>query len=192
MFNLIGKHSDQRINQIANSLIKSLQEAALSGEMYVGYPIFYDPISCNEVRIDILVVSYSGVVIINYIDDVTLDYTELQDRLYNKVDSKLRNYDFLVKKRKLFFDISQVTYSEKKIQPIDEYNIVFDCHHPKAHCVFSNVKDCRIPMKSVLSLGQFVDFIFRQFYHVELPEFDMVKFDETITQAESKMIHINW
>ena len=32
----------------------------------------------------------------------------------------------------------------------------------------------------------------RQFYHVELPEFDMVKFDETITQAESKMIHINW
>ena len=44
----------------------------------------------------------------------------------------------------------------------------------------------------VLSLGQFVDFIFRQFYHVELPEFDMVKFDETITQAESKMIHINW
>ena len=38
----------------------------------------------NEVRIDILVVSYSGVVIINYIDDVTLDYTELQDRLYNK------------------------------------------------------------------------------------------------------------
>lgn len=125
MFNLIGKHSDQRINQIANGLIKSLQETALSGEMYVGYPIFYDPISCNEVRIDILVVSYSGVVIINYIDDVTLDYTELQDRLYNKVDSKLRNYDFLVKKRKLFFDISQVTYSEKKIQPIDEYNIVF-------------------------------------------------------------------
>lgn len=125
MFNLIGKHSNQRINQIANSLIKSLQETALSGEMYVGYPIFYDSISCNEVRIDILVVSYSGVVIINYIDDVTLDYTEIQDRLYNKVDSKLRNYDFLVKKRKLFFDISQVTYSEKKIQPIDEYNIVF-------------------------------------------------------------------
>ena len=61
----------------------------------------------------------------NYVDDVTLDYTELQDRLYNKVDSKLRNYDFLVKKRKLFFDISQVTYSEKKVQPIDEYNIVF-------------------------------------------------------------------
>lgn len=97
MFNLIGKHSDHRIDQIANSLIKSLQETALNGEIYVGYPIFYDPISCNEVRIDILVVSYSGVVIINYIDDVTLDYTELQDRLYNKVDSKLRNYDFLVK-----------------------------------------------------------------------------------------------
>ena len=125
MFCLIGKHSNQRINDIADSLIQSLQKTDLNGEIYVGYPIFYDPISCSEVRIDILVVSYSGVVIVNYVDDVTLDYTELQDRLYNKVDSKLRNYDFLVKKRKLFFDISQVTYSEKKVQPIDEYNIVF-------------------------------------------------------------------
>ena len=115
-FCLIGKHSNQRINDIADSLIQSLQKTDLNGEMYVGYPIFYDPISCNEVRIDILVVSYSGVVIVNYVDDITLDYTELQDRLYNKVDSKLRNYDFLVKKRKLFFDISQVTYSEKKVQ----------------------------------------------------------------------------
>lgn len=115
MFNLIGKHSDQRINQIANSLITSLQETGLSGEMYVGYPIFYDPISCNEVRIDILVVSYSGVVIINYIDDVTLDYTELQDRLYNKVDSKLRNYDFLVKKRKLFLIFPNSKQFSKKI-----------------------------------------------------------------------------
>lgn len=67
-----------------------------------------------------------------------------------------------------------------------------DCHHPKAHCVFSNVKDCRIPMKSVLSLGQFVDFIFKQFYHVELPGFEMVRFEKTITQAESRMMHINW
>lgn len=125
MFNLIGNHTNDEINEIANNLTQSLNGTVLGGEIYVGYPIFYDPISCNEVRIDILVVSYSGVVIINYIDDVTLDYTEIQNRLYNKVDSKLRNYDFLVKKRNLFFDISQITYSKKRISPIDEYNIVF-------------------------------------------------------------------
>lgn len=125
MFNLIGRHTNDRINEIANNLIKSLNKTDLSGEIYVGYPIFYDPISCNEVRIDILVVSYSGVVIINYINNLTLDYDELQDRLYNKVESKLRNYDFLVKKRNLFFDISQITYSEKKVQPIDAYDIAF-------------------------------------------------------------------
>lgn len=67
-----------------------------------------------------------------------------------------------------------------------------DCHHPKAHFVFSNAKDCRIPMKAVLSLGQFVDFIFRQFYHIELPKVNLVNFEETITSAESKMVHINW
>lgn len=125
MFSSIGKHRNPAINEIATSLLNNLQNSPFSGEVYVGYPIFYDPISCNEVKIDILVVSYSGVIIINCINDIALDYTSIQDRLYNKVDSKLRNYDFLLKKRNLMFKIGQITYSTKKIDAVEDYPIAF-------------------------------------------------------------------
>ena len=38
MFCLIGKHSNQKINDIADSLIRLFQETDLNGEIYVGYP----------------------------------------------------------------------------------------------------------------------------------------------------------
>lgn len=125
MFSSIGRHSNETVNRIADAMIDNLNNTALSGEIYIGYPIFYDAISNNEVRIDILIVSYSGVVVINYINDISLDYSDIQSRLYNKVEAKLKNYDFLTKKRDLFFAITQITYSEKQIEPIEDYNIVF-------------------------------------------------------------------
>lgn len=67
-----------------------------------------------------------------------------------------------------------------------------DCTHPKAHFVLSNIKDCRIPMKAVLSLGHFTYFILRQIYNFDIPELKRISFDPTITQKESSMIHINW
>lgn len=125
MFNSIGRHSNNEINEIANTLIEKLNLTSLSGEVYIGYPIFYDVINNNEVRIDILVVSFSGVIVINYIDNISLDYTSLQDQLYNKIDSKLRNYDFLVHKKGLFFNIQQITYSKKQVEQVEDYPIVF-------------------------------------------------------------------
>ena len=125
MFNSIGRHSNNEINEIAETLIEKLNLTSLSGEVYIGYPIFYDVINNNEVRIDILIVSFSGVIVINYIDNISLDYTRLQDQLYNKIDSKLRNYDFLVHKKRLFFDIQQITYSKKEVEQVKDYPIVF-------------------------------------------------------------------
>ena len=125
MFSSIGRHNGEAVNQIADEMVEKLNRTNFSGEVYIGYPIFYDAISSSEVKIDILIVSYSGVVVINYINDISLDYSDIQDRLYNKTETKLRNYDFLVEKRNLFFDIKQITYSQKQVDPIDEYNIVF-------------------------------------------------------------------
>lgn len=67
-----------------------------------------------------------------------------------------------------------------------------NCDHPRAHFVISNLKDCRIPMKAPLSLGQFVNFIFKQVYNIEIPELTKVKFEDTITPEEQTMEHINW
>lgn len=125
MFTTIGKHSDRVIDDIVAKIVNPLNEAGYSGEIYVGYPIFHDPISNNEVKIDILIVSYSGVVIVNYLRDITIDYSELQDRLYAKINAKLGNYDFLIRKRNLFFDINQITFSENTIDKIEDYDVVF-------------------------------------------------------------------
>lgn len=67
-----------------------------------------------------------------------------------------------------------------------------DGHHPASHCTLNNVKECRIPMKSIISLGQFVEFILKQFYNIELPYFEKASFDTTITKLESTMIHFDW
>lgn len=67
-----------------------------------------------------------------------------------------------------------------------------ECSHPKAHFVFSNVKDCRIPMKSIATLSQFVNFVFLQFYNKRINLPDKTTFASTITDAESQLFHINW
>ena len=67
-----------------------------------------------------------------------------------------------------------------------------DCEHPQSHFVFNNLKDCRIPMKSVISLGQFLDFIFKQVYGMSIPQLQEISFDSTITEQEMKLMHINW
>lgn len=125
MFTTVGKHGNDKINAVIEAIIPELNNRGLSGEIYLGYPIFFDPISNIEVRIDALIVSYSGVIILNYLENAPLDYTDLQNRLYTKVQAKLQNYDFLIKKRKLFFETNQITYSEIPVSPVDDYPIAF-------------------------------------------------------------------
>ena len=67
-----------------------------------------------------------------------------------------------------------------------------ECEHPKAHFVFNNVKDCRIPMKSIISLSKFIDFLLKHFYNIQLDSFGNIEFSKTITDSEAKMVHINW
>lgn len=68
-----------------------------------------------------------------------------------------------------------------------------DRKHPSAHITFSNHSSCRIPMKGAISFSEFVKFIFLQFYDIELqiPEYRLDEVD-TITEAEKKLIHLNW
>lgn len=67
-----------------------------------------------------------------------------------------------------------------------------DCEHPKAHFVFNNIRDCRIPLKAPMSLGQFTDFILQQVYHIKIQELPYICFNKTITDNEQCMVHINW
>lgn len=68
-----------------------------------------------------------------------------------------------------------------------------ECNHPACHLTLSNVEECRIPIKDVITFSEFVRFVLYYFYNIRLnlqPYRKTTKY--SITQEESKMIHINW
>ena len=73
----------------------------LEGYLYIGYPIIGTVEGAYP--IDALWISEAkGLVIFNLVENKNINnYEELQDDCANKVESKLRGYKQLVKKRKL-------------------------------------------------------------------------------------------
>src|SRR5690606_21585167 len=58
-----------------------------------------------------------------------------------------------------------------------------DLFHSKSHFVFSNIKDCRIPMKSNITLTQFMMLILHQVYNDYSIKFNTSKiYQDEITQ----------
>ena len=68
-----------------------------------------------------------------------------------------------------------------------------DGQHAATHLTLSNHKSCRIPIKSIVSFSEFIRFILLHFYDIkmDLKQFRLTE-DDTITQIEKKMVHINW
>lgn len=68
-----------------------------------------------------------------------------------------------------------------------------DGEHSATHLTLSNHKSCRVPIKNIVTFSEFVRFILQHFYNekLELKQNRMTS-DDTITQIEKKMVHINW
>ena len=68
-----------------------------------------------------------------------------------------------------------------------------DGKHAATHLTLSNHESCRIPIKGIVTFSEFVRFILNHFYNIELKK-ETYRFeeDDTITDLEKKMIHINW
>jgi hypothetical protein len=64
--------------------------------------------------------------------------------------------------------------------------------HPATHLTISNHESCRIPIKGIVTFSEFVRFILYQFYDIELEIKTFRAADNTITEHEKQMIHINW
>ncbi len=64
--------------------------------------------------------------------------------------------------------------------------------HPACHLSLSNANECRIPIKGAITFSEFVRFILFHFYKIKLdiPQYRLQ--DSSITELESRMIHINW
>lgn len=76
-------------------------------------------------------------------------------------------------------------------------NLFKDIEHPYSHATFGEYEYCRIPINCPLTPSIFINFILRNFYNsafrkkgvfCEISEF---RFDNTITENESKLLHFN-
>lgn len=68
-----------------------------------------------------------------------------------------------------------------------------DGDHAATHLTISNHESCRIPIKGVVTFSEFIGFILFHFYNIKL-EKKVLRFksNETITELEKHMIHMNW
>jgi hypothetical protein len=73
-----------------------------------------------------------------------------------------------------------------------------DVHHPKSHLHIGEYENCRIPVVEPIPPSVFINFIVRNFYNsVLINEFDnysfpiSFRFDRTITENESRILHLN-
>ena len=68
-----------------------------------------------------------------------------------------------------------------------------ECDHAATHLTISNHEYCRIPIKGIVTFSEFIRFVLFHFYNIKL---DLKSFrsstNETITELEKQMIHINW
>jgi hypothetical protein len=68
--------------------------------------------------------------------------------------------------------------------------------HPRCHLTLGQFKNCRIPVCSPITPSAFISFILRSFYNTALKKFaDELNFssnlfDESITLAEKKLLHL--
>lgn len=94
--------------------------------------------------------------------------------------------------------LEQDWFSEEKGIPIvfridyapDDH---IDGDHSATHLTLSNHQSCRVPIKGIVTFSEFVRFILLHFYDIKM---DLKQCrsnaDDTITQIEKQMVHINW
>lgn len=123
---ILGLLEDARKNEVAEYFVQALNETFpdLTGELYLGYPIYIDEIANRRTCVDMALICKKGVYILNILTDPVTDYGEIQDDIYAKVEAKFKKQKFLFKTRKLIFDFYTVTYSLADIKAQDEYPLV--------------------------------------------------------------------
>ena len=87
-----------------------------NGYLYAGYPIYNDMFSEEPVKVDSILISDKGVLIIHITQQNLVNYDDVQDNLYNKIEVKLKSYKFLLDKRNLLFDLNVISVCENSTQ----------------------------------------------------------------------------
>lgn len=123
---ILGSLEDGRKHDVAEYFVQALNDnfPDLTGELYLGYPIYIDEIANRRTCVDMALISKMGVYIFNILTEPVTDYGEIQDDIYSKVEAKFKKQKFLFKKRALIFEFHAVTYTLADIEKLDEYPLV--------------------------------------------------------------------
>ena len=128
MLKVIGNNLETCKMEIMQKITEKIKEEFddISGEMYIGYPIFIDQISNRNIIIDSIIICNKGVLVINVLNQSVIDYADIQDEIYTKLESKLKKYKFLLNRRNLFFNMNIITYnnSDNPILAQEGYPII--------------------------------------------------------------------
>lgn len=124
--NVLGRIEDSTKNEVAEKILSGLinRYPDISGDAYLGYPIYIDEIANRRVCVDIALITRLGVYIINILTSSVTDYGAIQDDIYAKVESKFKKQPFLFKRKKLVFDFNVVTYTMTPMTEIDDCPLV--------------------------------------------------------------------
>lgn len=115
MLEKIGKNENVESQNIIDSFYNQAKDI-YNGYLYAGYPIYNDMFSEEPVKVDAILISNKGVLIIHITQQNLVSFEDVQDLLYNKIEVKLKSYKFLLNKRNLLFNINVVSVCES-IQP---------------------------------------------------------------------------
>ena len=114
MLEIIIKNNDLDKQMIIESFYNQIKNQ-YDGYLYSGYPLYKDRFSEEPIKVDALLISNKGILIIHIAKQNLLNFQDIQDNLYNKIEIKLKSYKFLLKNRMLLFNINVVSVSEKAI-----------------------------------------------------------------------------
>ncbi|WP_141434471.1 DEAD/DEAH box helicase [Bacillus sp. 03113] len=111
MLEKIGKNDNSESQRIIESFYNQVKDV-YDGFLYAGYPIYNDMFSEEPVKVDSILISNRGVLIIHITQQNLVSFEDVQDNLYNKIEVKMKSYKFLLNKRSLLFDLNVVSVCE--------------------------------------------------------------------------------
>ncbi|MBD5484983.1 MAG: ATP-binding domain-containing protein [Lachnospiraceae bacterium] len=120
MLNIIKGATNKQV--LADELIEILEEMELDGYIYIGYPVLGG--LDGKIKVDALLISKQQGLVIFDLDmssDESVENKEiLLDELYNNMESRLKRYSYLSRRRELQVQISVISYAPRWRNGTDE------------------------------------------------------------------------
>ena len=179
---------------------KNTFEISFPGKDNTICNIVYDKHVSGEEIIDKLLESYQYNVLL-------YDKSIIQTEFIIKSDRIVKERLVFLKRHNKIWELAEI--DENEIQEQDWFSeergipIIFridyapddatEGEHSATHLTLANHESCRVPIKGIVTFSEFVRFILFHFYDIKL-ELKQFRFceDDTITELEKKMVHINW